>query len=348
MKEGAHDYLLKGNFTRLVPAVKRELEHAAQRRERRQAVEAHAQVVAIVESSTDAVIGRTLDGIVLTWNGGAEKLYGYSREEVLGRPMSRHVPLDRAGEIQRYVEGIRRGESVDPFETIRIRKDGTAIDVSLTVSPIRNISGDVVGVSTIARDITERKRAEESLSRAERHFRSLIENAQDIITIIDMQGTIRFQSPASAHILGRPPEEFVGKSAFDFVHPDDAAGVREAIGRAVSSPESAQTAVFRFRHANGTWRTFEGIGKVLPGEDPLQVVVNSRDVTDSRALEEQLRQSQKMEAVGGWPEASRTTSTTCSRPSWATRSSQRGGSRRRIRRETSCPRSRRPASARPN
>jgi len=156
MKAGAHDYLLKGSFARLVPAVNRELEHASQRRATRKAQEAHAQLAAIVESSADAIIGRNFDGTVTAWNAGAEKLYGYSAEEVLGRTMGLHVPADRAGEIRSYVEKIRRKEIVDSFETVRIRKDGTRIDVSLAVSPIRSGSGEVTGASTIARDINGR------------------------------------------------------------------------------------------------------------------------------------------------------------------------------------------------
>ncbi|HEX7667955.1 MAG TPA: PAS domain S-box protein, partial [Polyangiaceae bacterium] len=144
----------------------------------------------------------------------------------------------------------------------------------------------------------EVKRAFETLSLGERHFRSLIENAQDIITIIDLEGTIRFQSPAAARILARPPEEFVGRSVFEFLHPDDAPGVEATIRRAIQSPESPQTSLFRFRHADGSWRRMEGIGKLLPGGEPPQLVVNSRDITESHALEEQLRQAQKMEAVG--------------------------------------------------
>jgi two-component system cell cycle sensor histidine kinase/response regulator CckA len=165
-------------------------------------------------------------------------------------------------------------------------------------APMLGAEHDYYGRVWYFRDVSRRKREQETLAKRELHFRSLIENAQDIITIIDLEGKIGFQSPAVKRILGRLPEEFVGRSAFDFLHPDDAAEFRAAIGRVIERPEAPQTSLFRFRHANGSWRTMEGIGKLLPGEGPSQIVVNSRDVTESHALEQQLRQSQKMEAVG--------------------------------------------------
>ncbi len=140
--------------------------------------------------------------------------------------------------------------------------------------------------------------AQDALRESELYFRSLIENAQDGIVVIDAGGDLLFTSSAIERILGRPPEQFVGKNMFEFIHPEDAAGVQAALRRIVDTPELSQTALFRFRHANGSWRTQEGIGKLLAAEGSPRVVVNVRDVTESRALEEQLRQSQKMEAVG--------------------------------------------------
>ena len=380
----------EGAAPRLIPAVRRELEQAGQRRAKRKAEETQAQFAAIVEFSDDAIIGRTFNGAVTTWNGGAERLYGYSAEEVLGRTMSLHVPADRADEIRSYVERIRRGEIVDNFETVRIRKDGTRIEVSLTVSPIRNSSGEVIGASTIARDITQRRRDEESIQK----LLSAVRQAKNAIFMTDPNGAINYINPAFEQIYGYSKREALGKtprilksanttrpstkasgqgcwlanpcerssstrqrtagsspwkvpsapsstrrdvesvsspykttspsasatrkcsrrgsaisalssrthrtssrsstcrarsvsrvprplmssgalrkktfgrSAFDFIHPDDMPGVREAIGRAVRSPESAQTSVYRFRHANGSWRTLEGVGKVLPAKTP--------------------------------------------------------------------------------
>ncbi len=424
MKAGAHDYILKGNLTRLVPALLREIEQAAHRGARRQLEAEREKLLHAVENSPASVVITDANGSIEYVNPKFTRVTGYSSDEVLGRNpkilKSGELPPEIYQDLWQTITAGRewRGEfhnrkkngelfwesaSISPVfderkritnfigvkediterkqaeETLRESEkryrslfesmfhgyahcemvfengepqDFVYLDVNRAfeeLTGLRNVVGRRVtevipGIRESAPEllsmygrvaktgdperfevyldglgnwfsisayspqkghfvavfdnITERKRAEEALVRRERHFRSLIENAQDIITIIDMESIIRFQSPAATQILGRPPEEFVGRSAFEFVHPDDAPVVRDAIGRAVARPESAQTSQFRFRHANGSWRTMEGIGKVLPGEGPAQIVVNSRDVTEGRALEDQLRQSQKMEAVG--------------------------------------------------
>ncbi len=128
--------------------------------ERKKTEETRARLAAIVESSEDAIIGKTLDGIILSWNRGAERLFGYSVQEVLGKPMAMLIPLERSAEEPGILAGIARGKPVAQFETVRIRKDGKRIDVSVTVSPLKDSQGNVVGASTIARDITEAKAAE--------------------------------------------------------------------------------------------------------------------------------------------------------------------------------------------
>jgi PAS domain S-box-containing protein len=131
--------------------------------EQLRAEEERARLAAIVESSDDAIIGKTLDGIITSWNKGAERIYGYSAKEAVGQPISMLVPPERPDEIPRILESLRRGEKVYHFETVRVTRDGRRLDISLTVSPIRNSAGDIVGASTIARNISERKRAEEAL-----------------------------------------------------------------------------------------------------------------------------------------------------------------------------------------
>jgi PAS domain S-box-containing protein len=123
-----------------------------------------AWLASIVETGDDAIIGMNLDGIITTWNKGAERLYGYLAEEVTGKPVTILIPPDRQGEENLIPERVRRGVRVDHYETIRQRKDGNLIDVSLTISPMRGGDGNIVGISKIARNITERKRSEAQIS----------------------------------------------------------------------------------------------------------------------------------------------------------------------------------------
>ncbi len=157
LKTGAHDFVIKGHPARLIAAVKRELLAAQQRREHRQGEKISAFLASIVESCEDAIIGKMLNGTIVTWNKGAERLYGYTAEEIVGKSISLLIPTFRPAEFPDICQRLQRGESVDNQETVRVRKDGTLIEVSLTISPIRDAQGVVIGASSIARDITRRK-----------------------------------------------------------------------------------------------------------------------------------------------------------------------------------------------
>ncbi len=160
LKAGAHNYVMKDNLARLAPAVRQELEAAQQRRIRKQMEASTAYLASIVRSCNDAIVGKTLEGTVVSWNAGAERLYGYSALEMIGRSISVVLPRYRPEELPELLERIRRGERVEDYETVRIRKDGKAIEVSLTISPIKDNQARVIGASTVARDITRRKQEE--------------------------------------------------------------------------------------------------------------------------------------------------------------------------------------------
>jgi PAS domain S-box-containing protein len=135
--------------------------------ERKRAEQATRLLAAIVESSHDAIVSKSLDGVITSWNKGAERLFGYAAEEAVGQNITMIIPPERRDEERTIIEQLRRGERVDHFETVRMRKDGSLLDVSLTISPMKDASGRVVGASKLARDITERKRAEEALRQAQ-------------------------------------------------------------------------------------------------------------------------------------------------------------------------------------
>ena len=136
-----------------------------------------ARLAAIVVSSDDAILSKTLDGIIESWNIGAERVFGYTADEAVGQHISLILPVDRHDEEADVLARLRRGEKIDHFETVRRAKDGRLVDVSMTVSPIRGTDGRIVGASNVARDITERRLADEALSRSRRRYQRIFESA---------------------------------------------------------------------------------------------------------------------------------------------------------------------------
>lgn len=137
--------------------------------------ETNALVNAIVDSSDDAIVSKTLQSIVTSWNPGAERIFGYTADEMIGQSITRIIPPDRLGEEDAIIDQLKRGGKVDHFETVRVTKDGRLVDISVTISPIRNQAGNIVGASKVARVVTERKLAELALKESERHLRGLTE-----------------------------------------------------------------------------------------------------------------------------------------------------------------------------
>ena len=130
-------------------------------------------LASIIDSSDDAIVSKTLEGIITSWNRGAERLFGYTAKEAIGQPISMIIPLDRRDEETQILGRLRQGERIDHFDTVRVRKDGTKLDISLTISPVRDAAGKIIGASKIARDITGRKRIERELNESEQRFRTL-------------------------------------------------------------------------------------------------------------------------------------------------------------------------------
>jgi PAS domain S-box-containing protein len=186
--------------------------------ERTRVEESLAFLAAIVQSSDDAVIGKDLKSRVVSWNIGAERMFGYTAAEMLGQPIGRLLSPDRPDEEPRLIEEVKRGQTAH-FETIRIRKDGHPIEVSLTISPIQNAKGEIVGVSSIARDITERKRAQEAL---ERHASVLREQAQMLdlanVMVRDMSSHIILWNSGMEKMYGWSKAEALGKISHELLH----------------------------------------------------------------------------------------------------------------------------------
>jgi PAS domain S-box-containing protein len=174
-------------------------------RRQRNLEEVNRTLAAVVESSDDAILSKDLNGIIATFNQGAERLFGYKAKEVVGKAITILIPPDRQHEEPEILARIRRGERVNQYETVRRRKDGTLVDVSLTVSSVKDDQGGIVGASKIARDITERKLSEARLRDSERQLQELIAAIPAAIYTTDAQGKITYYNQAAADLAGRPP-----------------------------------------------------------------------------------------------------------------------------------------------
>src|SRR5579872_3363986 len=194
------------------------------------------KIASIVEFSEDAIFMKTLDGIITTWNKGAERIYGYSGDEIIGKPVSILVPPERSGEDTTLVARVARGERVEHYETVRVTKDGQRIDVSLTLSPVRNLTGEIVAASSIARNISERKKAELSIRRSHQRTREILDNIFAFVGLLSLDGVLLDVNRAPLEVAGVRREDVVGKSVPETYwysdSPDAQARVRAAIDRA--------------------------------------------------------------------------------------------------------------------
>jgi diguanylate cyclase (GGDEF)-like protein/PAS domain S-box-containing protein len=201
--------------------------------EQRRAFEAAQQMAAIVENSDDAIIGKTLDGVITSWNAAAERMYGYTSDEMIGRSIDLLSPIGEAEEVRSILAKIRDGQHVERLDTVRVRKDGTTLTVSLTVSPIHDPDGTVVGASTIARDVTEARLAFQAA-------RSMIESSLDSMVAISPEGRITDVNEATVKVTGIPREELIGTAFSDyFTEPEKAHAIYQLVftqGMAVDYP----------------------------------------------------------------------------------------------------------------
>jgi PAS domain S-box-containing protein len=232
------------------------------------------QLAAIVEHSDDAIIGKTLDGIITSWNPAAERMYGYSAQEITGKSIDLLSPPGQAGEMHAILARLRAGQPVERFEANRVRRDGSAITVSLTVSPIHDRDGAIIGASTIARDMTERWEASEAA-------RSMIESSLDSLVAISPEGKITDANTATVKLTGVPREKLIGTSFSDyFTDPAKA----EAIYQLVITEGMTMDYPLTLQHRHGHERLTEVLYNASAYRDTagnvLGVFAAARDVTE--------------------------------------------------------------------
>lgn len=209
---------------------------------KKKAFEQAQRMTAIVENSSDAIIDKTLKGTILSWNPAAEKIFGYAAEEIIGQSIDLLEPADRDGEVRAILAKIKSGKPVEHYETIRLCKDKKLIWVSLSQSPIRDLAGVVIGASTIARDMTEAKKAFEAA-------RAMIDATQDSLATVSSDGLILDANMATATLTGLPREQLIGTPFSDcFTDPEKADYVFKQVFAQGRVDEYALT----IRHQDGT------------------------------------------------------------------------------------------------
>jgi diguanylate cyclase (GGDEF)-like protein/PAS domain S-box-containing protein len=253
---------------------------------------------AIVESSDDAIISKTIDGIVTSWNRGAENLFGYSAEEMVGRPLLLLFPGDRLTEEDLILERLREGERVDHFETVRVRKDGTTIHVSVTISPIHDAQGRIIGASKIARDITERKRAEGQLQLSS----SVFTHTGEAVVITDKWGRILEVNQAFTTITGYTHSEVAGKDHRFFHSHRQPPHALEALLSQLRADGHCQGEVWSVRKEGSDFAGLLTVSAVKSADGAIQnYVVLFADITALRVQQERLEHVANFDALTDLP-----------------------------------------------
>jgi PAS domain S-box-containing protein len=255
----------------------------------KQAEEARSRLAAIVETSGDAIIGKTLDGTIVTWNAGAENIYGYSSQEIIGQSISLLTPPAQSHSLPSILERLRNGEHIEHFETRRVRKDGKEIDVSLTLSPLTDTRGNVIGASSIAHDITERKRAEDDLRRQKEMLQKIIDHIPVMTRFLGVDGRIELVNREWERAFGWTLEELQTQN-------------QDILVKTFPDPEQRREVLKFVGESNREWRDFKPRARNGQVIDTTWAVVHlpdgtrigiGQDITERKRAEEELRASRE-------------------------------------------------------
>lgn len=251
---------------------------------------------AIVDSSDDAIVSKDLDGIITSWNRSAERIFGYTAEEAIGQPVATLIiPADRQNEEPQILARLKNGERVDHFETIRRRKDGTLLDVSVTISPVRDRNGKVIGASKIARDVTERKRMETALIASEARFRQLADTMPQIVWTANADGYVDYYNERWYQFTGSARESFGDVSWQIILHPEDLERTHRSWYSAVHSGTPYNVEHRLWDRDDKRWRWF--VGRAVPihceGGTITKWFGTYTDIDEQKRIQDDLRRANR-------------------------------------------------------
>jgi PAS domain S-box-containing protein len=249
---------------------------------------------AIVDCSEDAIISKNLNGVVTSWNKSAERMFGYTAAEAIGKPVATLlIPPERQDEEANILGRLRRGERVDHFETVRHRKDGSVLDISLTVSPVRDAQGNVVGASKVARDISENKRIQAALLASEARFRQLADSMPQIVWTARPDGCVDYYNERWYEYTGFRREPFGDASWEQIYHPEDRQRTRETYYAAIDSGQPYNIEYRLMDRHRNRWRWF--VGRAIPVRDAEGRIVKwfgtCTDIDEQKQVQEELRRA---------------------------------------------------------
>ena len=260
-----------------------------------------ARLAAIVQSSDDAIIGKTLGGIVTSWNPAAERIFGYMAAEMVGESIMRIIPDERKAEEAEVLSRIQRGEVLEHFETTRMAKGGRAVDISLTVWPIKDTAGRVIGASKIARDVTERKRAADAIHQSETQARAILEAASEAILIVDGRGAIVSVNRKTEEMFGYPREELLSRP-LEVLLPERLrsrhVGHRATYFKDPHVRPMGQGLDLVACRRDGTEFPVEISLSYVKTESGLRALAFVTDITQRQVLERATRQAERLSALG--------------------------------------------------
>jgi PAS domain S-box-containing protein len=255
--------------------------------ERRRAEERNLQLASIIDSTDDAIIGKTLDGIITNWNSGAEKMYGYTKDEAINQPISIVIPPDLQSEMTEILTKIRNGQHFDHYQTVRRRKDGKLINVSISVSPIYTTGGALYGASSIGRDITASKQSEEKLHESEEKYRSIYENSNVAILFTVPEGKILSANTFACNLFGMNEEEVCATGLDSLIDQNDTRLPKMLEERNKTGKSKCE---LTFVRKDGS--TFEGevsSSVFIDSEGNVRTSLLIEDLTEQRRAEVELR-----------------------------------------------------------